>query len=90
MQLKVLNQTIEEIQFTDPGQLDLSREVILQIVKKPNINTTIALDKRFRLLSKQMREIKEVEMVEDPKAKCKDAKDNKVEATVEQELTKWE
>ena len=90
MQLKVLNQTIEEIQFTDPGQLDLSREVILQIVKKPNINTTIALDKRFRLVSKQMCEIKEVEKVEDPKAKCKDAKDKKVEATVEQELTKWE
>ena len=49
----------------------------------------ISLDKRFRLVSKQMREIKEVEKVEDPKAKCKDAKDNKVEATVEQELTKW-
>ena len=39
-------------------------------------------------MSKQMREIKEVEKTEDPKAICKEAKDNKVEQTVDKELTK--
>jgi hypothetical protein len=89
-QMKVLNQTIEEPQFPDPEQLDLPPEVTLQIVKKPKLNKSITLDKRFRLLSKQKREIKEEEKVEDPKAKGKDAKGKKVEETVEQELPEWE
>ena len=49
-QMKVLNQTIVEPQFPDPEQLDLPPEVTLQIVKKPKINKSITLDKRFRLL----------------------------------------
>lgn len=89
-QMKVLNQTIEEPQFPDPEQLDLPPDVTLQIVKKPKLNKSITLDKRFRLLSKQKREIKEEEKVEDPKAKGKDAKGKKVEETVEQELPEWE
>ena len=84
-----MNQNIEELQFADLEQLDLSREITLQIVKKPVILTTITLGKRFILFSKQMREIKVVEKIEYPKVICRDAKDKKVEATVEQELTKW-
>lgn len=89
-QMKVLNQTIEEPQFPDPEQLDLPPDVTLQIVKKPKVNKSIALDKRFKLLSKQKREVKEEEKVEDPKAKGKDAKGKKEEETVKQELPEWE
>lgn len=89
-QMKVLNQNIEESQFPDPEQLDLSPEVTLQIAKKPKINNTITLDKRLRLLSKQKLVIREEEKVEDSKAKANDAKDKKVEETVEQELLEWE
>ena len=60
LQLKYLNQAIEEPQFPDPEQIDLSPEVTLQIVKKPKINkNSIDIDKRFKLLSKQKMEIKE-------------------------------
>ena len=79
LQLKYLNQIIEEPQFPDPEQLDLPPDVTLQIVKKPKVNKNVVeIDKRFKLLSRQKREVKEEEKVEDPKAKGgKDAKGKK-------------
>lgn len=92
LQLKYLNQIIEEPQFPDPEQLDLPPDVTLQIVKKPKVNKNVVeIDKRFKLLSRQKREVKEEEKVEDPKAKGgKDAKGKKEEEKVEQQLTEWE
>lgn len=89
-QMKVLIQTIEESRFPDPEQLNLLPEVTLQIFKKPKINYIINLDKRFRLLSKQKRQIKEEDKVDDPKSKCKYTKDKKKEETMENELPEWE
>lgn len=92
LQLKQLNQAIEEPQFPDPEQLDLPPDVTLQIVKRPKTTKNVVeIDKRFKLLSKQKREIKEEEKVEDPKAKGgKDAKGKKEEEKVEQHLPEWE
>jgi hypothetical protein len=47
----------------------LSLNVTLQIVKNPKVNKNLVdIDKRFKLLSRQKREVKEENKVEDPKA----------------------
>ena len=52
-----------------PELFDLSLNVTLQIVKNPKVNKNLVdIDKRFKLLSRQKREVKEENKVEDQKA----------------------